>query len=122
MHEEVAREIVLDAAPDEVWRALTDPDRLAGWLGDDAELELEPGGELRIVDPVDGERAGWVEEAQPGRRLALWWHAEGDEEATRVQFDIEQREQGTALTVVETRPLGDIEVQAAKLRGPMALA
>jgi uncharacterized protein YndB with AHSA1/START domain len=122
MHHEVEREIVLDAAPDEVWRALTDPERMDGWLGEEAEIELEPGGELHLIDPVDGERTGWVEAVEPGRRLAVWWQAAGDDESTRVQFDIEERVDGTVLTVVETRPLADIEVQAADLRGPMALA
>lgn len=122
MRHEVEREIVLDAEPEEVWRALTEPDRMGGWLGEDAAIELVPGGDLRLLDPVDGQRTGWVEIAEPARRLAVWWQAEGDDEATRVQFDIEEREQGTALTVVESRPLADIEVQAAVLRGPMALA
>lgn len=122
MPHEVEREIVLDAEPEEVWRALTEPDRMGGWLGEDAAIDLVPGGDLRLLDPVDGERTGWVEIAEPARRLAVWWQAEGDDEATRVQFDIEEREHGTALTVVESRPLADIEVQAAGLRRPMALA
>lgn len=122
MRHEVEREIVLDAGPEDVWRALTEPDQLDGWLGEQAEIELEPGGALRLLDPVDGERTGWVEVAEPRRRLAVWWQAEGDAEATRVQFDIEEHEEGTALKVVETRPLADIEVQAASLRGPLALA
>ena len=32
---EVTREITVDADLDEVWRFLTDPDELAGWVGDD---------------------------------------------------------------------------------------
>ena len=32
---EVTREIVLPAAPDEVWEALTDPERLSEWFAND---------------------------------------------------------------------------------------
>ena len=32
---EVTREITVDADADEVWRLLSDPDELAGWVGDE---------------------------------------------------------------------------------------
>ena len=44
---EVTREITVDAAPDEVWRFLVDPDELAGWVGDDvrgADVRIGTGG------------------------------------------------------------------------------
>ena len=41
---EVERELVLDAPPDEVWDALTEPSRLAEWFANDVELDLRPGG------------------------------------------------------------------------------
>ena len=121
MESEVEREIVLDAEPEEVWRSLVDPDRMAGWLGTDATIDLRPGGELTIEDPVDGPREGWVEDVEPRRRLALWWSREG-QDSTRVEFELTECDEGTALRVVESRPLADLELQAARLRGPMAMA
>ena len=121
MEHEVEREIVLDAGPEEVWRSLVEPDRLAGWLGTEVAIDLRPGGELTVRDPVDGPRDGWVERVEPRRRLALWWSRQG-EESTRVEFELTPREEGTALRVVESRPLADLEVQVARLRGPMAMA
>jgi len=115
---EVTREIQLDAAPDEVWRALTDPEQLAGWLGTGAEIEERPGGALAI-DTEDGPREGWVEEIEQGRRLSLWWSA-GDDDASRVQFDLEQTLGGTRLVVTETRPLAGLELQIPG--GPVMLA
>jgi uncharacterized protein YndB with AHSA1/START domain len=109
MNQKVEREIELDAPPSEVWRALTESD----WLGDDARIELEPGGDLALVDREDGPRTGWVEEVEPERRLALWWCAEGEEESSRVEFELEPVGDGTALRVVETRPLADLTAPTA---------
>lgn len=118
MEHEVTREIELDAPPDEVWRALTDPVRLAGWLGEEARIELQPGGALS-VETEDGAREGWIEEADPGRRLSFWWSA-GDEESTRVELDLEEVGGGTRLIVTETRPLAALELQLPG--GPVMLA
>ena len=74
MENQVTREIELDAAPDEVWEALTDPEQLAGWLGAEAEIERAPGRALAI-ETEDGPREGWVEEYEPARRLSIWWSA-----------------------------------------------
>src|ERR1700754_2541811 len=48
----VARDITIDGDPDEVWEALTDPELLAEWLGEDGQA--------------------LVEEAEPSERLVLW--------------------------------------------------
>src|ERR1700733_2300749 len=93
----IERELELPAPSDEVWEALTDPERLAGWLADEVSLDLRPGGDASFRD---GERVrrGWVEEVSPpdGRgeeedgsgRLAFWW-ADDDEPATRVELTLE---------------------------------
>ena len=63
----IERELSLPASVADVWRAITDPDWLAGWLADEVQLELRPGGEasFRLGDEV---RTGWVEEvSSPGR-------------------------------------------------------
>jgi uncharacterized protein YndB with AHSA1/START domain len=109
MDQQVEREIELDAPPSEVWRALTESD----WLGENTRIDLEPGGDVELVDREDGPRTGWVEEVEPERRLALWWSAEGDEESSRVEFELEPAGAGTALRVVETRPLSDLTVPTA---------
>ena len=42
---EVRREIVLEAPVEEVWAALTEPERLEEWFANDVELDVRPGGE-----------------------------------------------------------------------------
>jgi uncharacterized protein YndB with AHSA1/START domain len=120
----IERELHLSAAPADVWRAITDPEWLSGWLADEVELELHPGGEASFL-LGDEVRTGWVEEVTaPGGgsdvgtgRLAFWW-ARGDEPASRVELvltSISERE--TRLRVVETRPLEILDLVGVPLRG-----
>jgi len=56
---------------DDVWSALTDPDRLAGWLGE-VEGNLRLGGEFRPRFFASGwEGTGRVEACEPRRRLLV---------------------------------------------------
>ena len=40
MDDPITREVTVDAPPDVVWDALTDPGELAAWFGADAEVDL----------------------------------------------------------------------------------
>ena len=60
----------LDTGIDDLWGALTDPDRLANWYGD-VEGELSQGGEFRVRITLSGERTGQVEVCEPPQRLLL---------------------------------------------------
>jgi uncharacterized protein YndB with AHSA1/START domain len=108
----VERELVIPEAPEEVWRSLSEPH----WLGEDAAIELHPAGEVRA-----GGRTGFVEEADPPRRLVFWWSAPG-EEASRVELDLDELEEGTRIRVVESRPLAVLDASggdlAARLGAP----
>jgi len=106
--DEAGADVLVPASPEETWEAITDPDRLAEWLaGDRAELELEPGGDLRIDD-----RDGFVEEVDEPRRLVFWWAAP-DEESSRVEIDLEPEPDGTRVRVIESRPLRDLDASDA---------
>ena len=70
---EVTREVVLEAPVEEVWSALTEPERLAEWFANDVELELEPGGEGVFRWDDGEERHAVVEEVEPERRFAFTW-------------------------------------------------
>jgi uncharacterized protein YndB with AHSA1/START domain len=99
-----ASEILVPAPAEETWEALTDPERLGEWLGDDAELELEPGGELEI-QVGDERRTGFFEEIDPERLLVFWWRRGEDDDASRVEIELEPEPEGTRVRVVESRPL-----------------
>ncbi len=60
-----------DAPMDELWAALTSPDRLARWHAT-VEGDLRPGGEFRsYVESDDVERTGRVESCEPPRRFVV---------------------------------------------------
>jgi uncharacterized protein YndB with AHSA1/START domain len=112
MHKAVERELLVPEAPEEVWRSLAEP----SWLGEDALIELRPAGEVRA-----GERSGFVEEADEPRRLVFWWSAP-DEEASRVELDLEEAEEGTRVRVTESRPLEILTVRGRDLAVELDLA
>ena len=115
---EVQRDAVVPGKPDEAWRAILESD----WLGDDVRINARPGGQV-----LAGEREGFVEEAQPPSRLVFWWGPEG-EDATRVEIELEECDEGTRVRVVESRPLAVLDAYGSDLgaaigaRGPQALA
>jgi uncharacterized protein YndB with AHSA1/START domain len=121
MTDEIERETLIPAPPEQVWHAITAP----GFLADEVELELEPGGDARFGDG----RTGWVEEAVEAERLTFWWSADG-EPASRVEITLDPEEDGhTRLRVTEARPLEVLDVTGIPLpggggaqRGPAMLA
>jgi uncharacterized protein YndB with AHSA1/START domain len=72
---EVRREVVLDAPVEEVWDALTDPDRLEEWFAEPDVL---------------------VEEVEERRRVAY------ELEESRVAIELEEVDGGTRVLVTET--------------------
>ena len=87
MQDEVERETIVPATPEDSWAALIESD----WL-----------------DGVLDERAGFVEDSEQPRRLAFWWGAEG-EDSTRVEITLEDADGGTLVRVVESRPLAVLD-------------
>src|SRR5919206_4222787 len=87
----VARDITIPGDPDEVWEALTDPELLAEWLGDDGQAV--------------------VEEAEPSERLVLWL-VEDDEPGSRVELRLVAVPEGTRVTVREA-PVGPFALAGA---------
>jgi uncharacterized protein YndB with AHSA1/START domain len=60
-----------DTPIDDLWAAITDPDRLARWYGE-VEGNLRPGGEFRVyLEANDIESAGRVGVCEPPRRLLV---------------------------------------------------
>src|SRR5437764_2058170 len=60
-----------DTDIDDLWSALTEPDRLARWHGQ-VEGDLRPGGAFRLyIAASDIESTGRVEACEPPRRLLV---------------------------------------------------
>ena len=98
---EVTREVVLPAEPEQVWEALTDPERLGEWFANDVELDARPGGEGVFRWDDGAVRVARVEEVVPGERLGFRW-SDGEGAESRVTIDLEDADGGTRLRVVET--------------------
>ncbi len=111
MNDQIEREILLPAPPEQVWKVIIGP----GWLAEDVQLDLVPGGEAQFGS-ADSWRTGWVEEAtapdadaEGTGHLIFWWGADGD--STRVELTLEpESETQTRLRVVESRPLEVLDV------------
>ena len=89
-----------------VWSALTTAEGLSAWFGDEATIDLRPGGtgELRWARGYTVEmRVERVEEpAVFGFSWQLHELPEDDPRRTYVEFTLEPAGAGTRLTVVET--------------------
>jgi uncharacterized protein YndB with AHSA1/START domain len=116
MSERVTRELLVPAPIEAVWREIIG----GGWLAEEVELDLRPGGAARFRS-AEGDRSGWIEEARPpGRRsarLAFWWEREGAP-ATRVELSLTaEADETTLVRVCETRPLDALDLIATPLPG-----
>ena len=102
----IERVVEIGRPPDAVWAALTTADGLAAWFGQEAEIELRPGGAARM---------GWddgytvhmrVERVEEPAVFGFTWQIKGlpedDPRRTYVEFTLEAVDAGTRLTVVET--------------------
>ncbi|MEY2434122.1 MAG: hypothetical protein QOC92_3847 [Acidimicrobiaceae bacterium] len=76
----VTREVLLDCSTADAWELLTDPEELAAWLGRPVDFEIT----------VDGDS-----------RLSFVW-SDGDHGPSEVEFQVQEVEDGTRLTVTET--------------------
>ena len=95
----IHREIVLPAPREEVWEALTDPERLEDWFANDVDLDLRPGGGASFRWSNGEERHATVTDVDPERRLSFDWEGEGT-----VEFTLDDDVDGTRLVVEETSP------------------
>jgi uncharacterized protein YndB with AHSA1/START domain len=117
--ERVSRSVELDAAPGEVWDALTEDALLAEWLADEVEIEAEPGGEI-VCRYADGEeRRGEVELVEEAERLAWSWRRDGCA-PSRVELVLDAVAERTRLTVIEKAPV--LETGDPGAAGPLLVA
>jgi uncharacterized protein YndB with AHSA1/START domain len=96
---EVEREVTFPAEPDEVWEALTEPERLEEWFANDVELDAREGCEGTFRWDDGEERHAVVRELDAPHRIVLDWDDEGS-----VTLELEEVDAGTRVHVVETSP------------------
>jgi uncharacterized protein YndB with AHSA1/START domain len=102
----IERTVEIAHSPAKVWAAITTADGLAAWFGDEASIDLRPGGVAKLKwtgGPTVDIRVERVEEPTV---FAFTWPIYGltddDPRRTYVEFTLEPSGAGTRLRVVES--------------------
>jgi uncharacterized protein YndB with AHSA1/START domain len=102
-------ERVMDIAhpPAKVWAALTTAEGLGSWFGNEATIDLRPGGAAQLRWTGENQTANLrVERVEEPTVFGFTWNIYGlpedDPRRTYVEFTLEPVGAGTRLTMVET--------------------
>jgi uncharacterized protein YndB with AHSA1/START domain len=100
----VERQTVVGCAPSDAWGWWTDPALLVRWMGSAAEVDLRPGGTIRVTYGNGAVMAGELITLDPPRRLDFTWGWEDPAEIvrpgqSRVEVLFESVEGGTLIVV-----------------------
>ena len=103
----IERTVELAHPPAAVWAALTTAEGLAAWFGNEAEIDLRPGGAAWMRWAEEGFTAHMrVERVEEPAVFGFTWHIfglpEDDPRRTYVEFTLEASGTGTRLTMVES--------------------
>jgi uncharacterized protein YndB with AHSA1/START domain len=102
----ITRTIEVAHSPDQVWAALTTAEGLGAWFGNEATINLRPGGSARMRwddGPTVEMRVERVEKPTVfGFTWPIFGLPEDDPRRTYVEFTLEPISTGTRLTVVES--------------------
>ena len=115
----IERTVEIAHPPAKVWAALTTAEGLGTWFGNQATIDLRPGGAAQMTW-TSGDRANMrIERVEEPSVFGFTWHIYGlpddDPRRTYVEFTLEPSGTGTTLTMVESgfAQLPDAEHKAA---------
>jgi uncharacterized protein YndB with AHSA1/START domain len=107
--DQIARDILIEAPVDVVWRVVTEPEHIARWFSDTAEVDLRPGGDGVLTFQQNGGVVAplVVDTVEPPTTFAFRWSApEGEtptaDNSTLVTFSLAAEGERTRLSVVES--------------------
>ena len=104
----IEREITINAPRERVWAALTEAKHVARWFGDTAEVDLRPGGTMRISHGEGFDYPLRLVRVEPPHFLSYRWASAYpgeqalDDNSTLVEFTLTAAGGGTRLQVVES--------------------
>lgn len=102
----IERTVDVAHPPAKVWAALTTAEGLAAWFGNEATIDLRPGGSASMrfgTEHTANMRVERVEEPSVfGYTWQIYGLPESDPRRTYVEFTLEPVGAGTRLTVIET--------------------
>ncbi len=87
---------ILPAPPDEVFAALTIPETIRLWTGEDAIMSTIVESEFSLWD---GSITGKNLEFEEGQRIVQQWYFDGQEEPSIVTIKLHPHKQGTSVEV-----------------------
>ncbi|MCJ7513312.1 MAG: SRPBCC domain-containing protein [Anaerolineales bacterium] len=98
----IVKDTLIQAPPQAVWAALTDPAAIRSWMGDDSlvEVDLRPGGRYRLFG---GETTGAIQTLEPAKLLSYTWRQgewPAEWEDSLVDWRLTPAEGGTQLHLV----------------------
>ena len=112
----IEKKVLLRAPRSRVWRALTDAREFGQWFGVDLAESFSPG--ARVAGKISAMHKGYeglpfemtIERMEPERLFSYRWHPNAHdpqmdysgEPTTLVVFQLEETQNGTLLTVVES--------------------
>ncbi|MGW5452162.1 SRPBCC domain-containing protein [Nocardia sp. NPDC003979] len=104
--DQIVRTVELAHPPAKVWAAITTAEGLASWFGNTAEIDLRPGGDMRMTWNEGFAADMRVERVEEPTVFGYTWPINGlpddDPRRTYVEFRLEPAGAGTRLTVVES--------------------
>jgi uncharacterized protein YndB with AHSA1/START domain len=102
----IERTVELAHPPAKVWAALTTAEGLGAWFGNQATIDLRPGGSARMTFDGGFNAEMRVERVEEPTVFGYTWGIYGlpadDPRRTYVEFTLEPAGPGTRLTVTET--------------------
>ncbi len=109
-NDRIEKVITVPVPRERVWLALTTPDQLSIWFADKVDIDLRPGGAALFDWGEENYTPAVVEAVEPPHRLAFRWRSHKSEQSqtvetlpgTLVEFILDEVEEGTRLTLVES--------------------
>jgi uncharacterized protein YndB with AHSA1/START domain len=102
----IERTVEIGQPPAAVWAALTTAEGLSAWFGQNAKIDLRPGGAATMTFGSDHTAQMRVERVEEPTTFGFTWHIYGlpadDPRRTYVEFTLDPTDSGTRLTVIES--------------------
>jgi len=92
------------ASPKKVFKVITQPERLARWMLDEATLSPRKGGRYAFTWEGGPTHTGTVVKFERGKSITLTWQWPGieDQLVTKLKFSVGRKEDGTILKLVHS--------------------
>ena len=90
---------LIPAAPEEVYKALTNPDEIRFWTGEEAVMSTEPGSEFELFE---GSIAGRNLAFEAGKKIEQEWYFGEQDAPSLVTIKLHPHKKGTSVELHHT--------------------